>query len=117
MNTTLAYQPARTPTIENMRALLILSTVLLSLSSAWAQSPAPAAPIDQRIQRIEVQDSGARINELRVGGETQNITVQPSNGMPAYEVVPANGARSRTIDERDGGSGSVGQRVWKLFNF
>ena len=104
-----------------MRALYILTPVLsltlLGLSPAWAQTPAaPAAPIDQRIQRIEVQDSGARINELRVGGETQNITVQPSNGMPAYEVVPANGSR-RAMDERDGGSGSVGQRVWKLLSF
>jgi hypothetical protein len=37
--------------------------------------------------------------------------------MPAYEVVPANGARNRRLDERDGGSGSVGQRVWKLISF
>ncbi|WP_394791178.1 hypothetical protein [Rhodoferax sp.] len=106
-----------------MRALPILSILLLSLSSAWAATPetpaapAPAAPVDQRIQHIEVEDSGARINELRVGGETQNITVKPTNGMPAYEVVPANGARNHAIDERDGGSGSVGQRVWKLLSF
>lgn len=105
-----------------MRALLSLPLVLLSLllstSSAWAAVPAaPAAPIDQRIEHIEVIDSGARVNELRVGGETQNISVQPSNGMPSYEVVPANGARNRRLDERDGGSGSVGQRVWKLISF
>jgi len=105
-----------------MRALLSLPlallSLLLSMSSAWAAVPAaPAAPIDQRIEHIEVIDSGARVNELRVGGETQNISVQPSNGMPAYEVVPANGARNRRIDERDGGSGSVGQRVWKLISF
>lgn len=98
-----------------MRALLSLPLVLLSLSSTWAAAPAP--PIDQRIEHIEVIDSGARVTELRVGGETQNISVQPSNGMPVYEVVPANGARNRRIDERDGGSGSVGQRVWKLISF
>ena len=104
--------------MKAMRAHHILPLFLLGLSPAWAATPAaPTPPIDQRIQHIEVQDADVRINELRVGGETQTITVKPSNGMPAYEVVPANGARNRTIDGRDGGQGSVGSRVWKLFNF
>jgi hypothetical protein len=99
-----------------MRAYPILPIFLLGLSPIWAATPS-TPPIDQRIERIEVQDAGARIHELRVGGETQTITVQPANGMPAYEVVPANGARHRAIDGRDGGQGSVGARVWKLLNF
>ncbi|MDB5850111.1 MAG: hypothetical protein JWP29_3863, partial [Rhodoferax sp.] len=93
-----------------------------------AATPAPVAPaapatrapgsrLDQRIEHIQIEDKGARIDELRFGGETQSITVQPSNGMPAYEVVPANGARSRPLGERDAASGNSGQRVWKLFNF
>lgn len=101
--------------MKTMRAHYILPLFLLGLSPVWAA--APAAPIDQRIQRIEVQDADVHINELRVGGETQTITVQPTNGLPAYEVVPANGARNRAIDGRDGGQGSVGTRTWKLFNF
>ncbi len=99
-----------------MRALLLTPLLLISLSSVWAA--VPAAPIDQQIKHIEVQDKDVQVNELRVGGETQTITVKPTNGLPAYEVVPANGARQHRIDERDGaGSGSVGQRVWNLFNF
>ena len=101
--------------MKTMRAYHILPLFLFGLSPVWAATP--AAPIDQRIQRIEVQDADVRINELRVGGETQTITVKPTNGLPAYEVVPANGARNRAIDGRDGGQGSVGSRVWKLFNF
>ena len=122
-----------------MRATLLLPILLLSLSTAWGQTPAPTAPApttaapapapldraqpapgsraDQRIEHIQVEDKSVRIDELRYGGETQNITVQPSNGMPAYEVVPANGARSRPQGERDAASGNAGQRVWKLFNF
>lgn len=122
-----------------MRATLLLPILLLSLSTAWGQTPAPTAPAptaaatapapleraqpapgsraDQRIEHIQVEDKSVRIDELRYGGETQNITVQPSNGMPAYEVVPANGARSRPQGERDAASGNSGQRVWKLFNF
>ena len=117
-----------------MRALLLISllpALLLGRTSAGAQAPATAqapaaaasAParsgsrVDQRIEHIQVEDKGARIDELRYGGETQSITVQPSNGMPAYEVVPANGARNRQQGERDAASGNAGQRVWKLFNF
>ncbi len=52
---------------------------------------------DQLIERITVEDSGSRINELRVGGETRSITVQPKGGMPAYDVQPATGARTWKI--------------------
>jgi hypothetical protein len=101
-----------------MRAHHILPIFLFGLSPLSSIGAAtPATPLDQRIQHIEVQDADVRIQELRVGGETQTITVQPRNGLPAYEVVPANGARNRTIDGRDGGQGSVGVRVWKLLNF
>jgi hypothetical protein len=125
-----------------MRATLLLPILLLSLSTAWGQAtiraptapapaaaapaapatleraqPAPGSRADQRIEHIQVEDKSVRIDELRYGGETQNITVQPTNGMPAYEIVPANGARSRPQGERDAASGNSGQRVWKLFNF
>ncbi|APW39221.1 hypothetical protein RD110_20040 [Rhodoferax koreense] len=109
----------------------LLSALLLGQAAAWAQSPAaPAAPaeaasaparpgsrVDQRIEHIQVEDKDVHIEERRYGGETQSITVQPTNGMPAYEVVPANGARNRPLGERDAASGNSGQRVWKLFNF
>jgi hypothetical protein len=128
-----------------MRATLLFPILLLSLSTAWGQAtitapaptaaapataapatapatleraqPAPGSRADQRIEHIQVEDKSVRIDELRYGGETQNITVQPTNGMPAYEIVPANGARSRPQGERDSASGNSGQRVWKLFNF
>jgi hypothetical protein len=41
-----------------------------------------------------VEDADARIDELRVGGETQSISVQPKGGMPAYQVAPKTGERS-----------------------
>ena len=121
-----------------MRAPLLFAIFSISLATCQAQAqtpaPAPATPAaaatapangqpapgsrpDQRIEHIQIEDKSVRIDELRFGGETQNITVQPTNGMPAYEVVPANGARSRPQGERDSASGNAGQRVWKLFNF
>ena len=112
-----------------MRALVLTCFCLAATVSAWGQTPAgapPAAPLandnpgraDKRIEHIRIEDSGARIDELRYGGEPQSITVQPLNSaMPAYEIVPNNGARVRPGNERDSASGNAGQRVWKLFGF
>ena len=97
-----------------MRALFLLALSALATAAALAQNPkentsqpAPdkgeqlsqqeAADSDkgQRIERIVVEDAGSRIDELRVGGETRSITVQPKVGgkLPAYEVRPNDGTR------------------------
>jgi hypothetical protein len=71
---------------------------------------------NQRIERIHIEDSGNLIEELRVGGETQSITVQPKTQMPAYEIQPDTMGRGRPADSRDGLAGRK-QRVWNVFNF
>jgi hypothetical protein len=95
---------------QAMRATsLLTSAVSLFFSCAGvglAQPPAAAdaskAPasraagaVEKRTERIHIEDSGARIDELRVGGETKTIEVQPKGGMPAYQVAPASGERSQ----------------------
>ena len=90
-----------------------------------AQAPAPllqdqeqADPRqNQKIERIRIEDGGARIDELRVGGQTRSITVQPKANVPAYEFQPTDLARSRPADNRDGLSSPSSQRVWNLFKF
>jgi hypothetical protein len=52
------------------------------------------------VEHIHVEDASAHIDELRVGGETQSITVQPKDDMPAYEVAP-----------------KTGERTWKVLGF
>ena len=109
---------------------LVLPACLGAMLPAWAQTPAPdnkvpataaAAPAqrqtDRRIEHIHIEDAGSRIDELRVGGETQAITVQPKGGMPAYEVVPATGNRSPATAERGSSGASGGTRVWKILGF
>jgi hypothetical protein len=69
----------------------------------------------RRIERITVEDAGSRVDELREGGETRKITVQPKNNAPSYDVRPPDsGAGSRG---REGASGNAGERSWKLFQF
>ncbi|MDI1244924.1 MAG: hypothetical protein PSV24_05940 [Rhodoferax sp.] len=82
--------------------------LLLACGLAWSQTPpvvpsqAASAAVQRsapdkaqpRIEHIHVEDAGARIDEVRVGGETKSITVQPKGDMPAYQVAPKTGERS-----------------------
>ena len=71
--------------------------------------------LNQRTERIRVEDGGSRVDELRVGGQTQSITVQPKVGnMPEYEVQPSDGARNRA---RNGAESTTGARVWNVMRF
>ncbi len=114
-----------------MRAAFLTPLVGASLLASFvvvAQTPAPVpddaeappaasgAPAhdrnNQRIERIQHEDRGSQINELRVGGETKSITVQPKMGnMPAYEVAPARPGRDAAQD------GTNGRRTWKALQF
>ena len=66
-----------------MDARHTLCALALALPSglALAQAAAPAhADAEPRVQHIVVEDEGSRIEELRVRGATQRITVQPKVG-------------------------------------
>jgi hypothetical protein len=99
-----------------MRFALLPTLFLSGLGVCQAQSPTTPAPaneatadarteanskrangVEQRIERIHLEDAGSRIDELRVGGETQSIDVQPKGGMPPYQIQPASGERSWKI--------------------
>src|SRR5690606_10961214 len=73
---------------------------------------------NQRVQRIVVEDEGSRVDELRVGGQTQTITVQPKTGtpLPAYEVKANDGARARP-GNLDASDSIKAPRVWNLGRF
>lgn len=62
--------------------------------TALAAVPQPTASANQLIERIHVEGGSSHIDELRVGGETRSITVQPKGAFPAYDVQPATGTRA-----------------------
>ena len=80
-------------------------------------TPAPSSRPDKAVQRIRTEDAGTRIDEVRVGGETQSITVQPKTGskMPAYEVKPSDATKGSapSPSTRD----TNGARVWNVLKF
>ncbi len=71
---------------------------------------------EQRIERLSFEDGGVRVDELRVGGQTQSITVQPKADVPAYEIQPNNGTRARGPGQ-GAGMAAPGQRVWNVLKF
>lgn len=114
------------------RLHLVAALAVLPLAAATAQptsSPAAAAPAaarveqtptalsraSQAIERIRTEDAGTRIDELRVGGETQSISVQPKTGGAAYEVNKAEGARGTAPAAASGDTN--GARVWNVLKF
>lgn len=105
--------------------LLLLGALLGAALGAQAQG-APQAPgatvrdatthdaSTQRIERIQVEDSGSRIDELRIGGQTRSITVQPKAPVPPYDVQPADMTRP---DNRSDNPSGAGRRTWKILQF
>ncbi|UUZ75122.1 hypothetical protein LP414_24455 [Polaromonas sp. P1(28)-13] len=83
--------------------------------TAKTDSPTSAGRKNQAIQRIRTEDAGSRIDELRVGGETKQITVQPKTNVPAYEVKPAEGARGSAPAATN--NDTNGSRVWNVLKF
>ncbi|MEJ7929752.1 hypothetical protein WG922_07180 [Ramlibacter sp. AN1015] len=111
-----------------MRSPLLFLGAALSAGLVAAQAPlAPSTPpaqrealeprTNQKVERFQHEDAANRIDELRYGGQTQRITVQPKGGMPEYEVQSDPAARGRPADTRDGPSSAAGQRKWNVLRF
>jgi len=101
------------------RSLLLAALVIFGVATASAQTPSPAPETakpagrpDPTIQRIHNQDKGSRIDELRVGGETKSITVQPAADVPAYQIKPVDASHSGNAE-----SGTAGSRFWNVLKF
>ena len=104
--------------------LLAIGAAASAQTAAPAPAPAPDAPKaatserpQKATERIRTEDAGSRIDEVRVGGETQSITVQPKTGtdVPAYEVRPSDNTKGSATGTTSGGT--TGSRVWNVLKF
>jgi len=114
-----------TPLLLARGALLAALACAAPLAAVHAQSAPPpdaaqATPEsprrNQKIEHIHVEDAGARVDEVRYGGQTQSISVQPKANVPSYEVLPNNTGRDRQGQSETGGNGN-GARVWNVLKF
>jgi hypothetical protein len=83
------------------------------LEASAADDKAAHEPI---VKRTVIDDKHNHIEELRVRGQLQKVTVQPKDGSPSYEIVT--GAGSHDLPTAASNSrGATGQRVWNLLHF
>ncbi|MDR3455454.1 MAG: hypothetical protein P4L96_22050 [Rhodoferax sp.] len=108
-----------------MRSTHFSLLLALCCGAALAQTPTPVqTPVpgpklapEQRIERIHHEDAGSSIDELRYGGETKSITVQPKAKVPPYEIQPSDGTHSEPATRDGTAPAPAGQRVWNVLKY
>ncbi len=68
------------------------------------------------VRRTIIDDGRARIEELRVRGQLQKVTVEPKGPVPGYEILLGDGAHM-VGDDPGTSRGSAGKRVWNILRF
>lgn len=84
-----------------------------------ASSPQPKERPEPNVQHIVIEDDSAKIDELRVRGTTQHITVTPKVGkveIKSYEIIPTDGTRDLGPGANTS-RGAAGRRVWNVLHF
>ena len=82
-------------------------------AAAPASAASGAAAAKVRPQIVVFEDDGARIEEVRVGGRVQRVTVQSKVGnVRAYEIQVAPAGRDPSQER-----GNAGKRTWSILSF
>jgi len=68
------------------------------------------------VKRTVIEDGQTRIEELRVRGNLQKVTVAPKGRAPGYEILTGDGYHA-TADDPGTSRGSAGKRVWNVLRF
>ena len=97
--------------------------IAVALALPWAAAPGFAQSLPEadraepNIKRTVIEDDGARIDELRVRGQTQQVVVTPKRGgLPRYEILMGQPG-SDPADGTGGARSAVGKRVWTVLSF
>lgn len=119
MNANLGARRLRPGSAARGFAWLAGFAMAAAASAAWAQPdsavpPAPAASATPEVRVIE--DQRVRIEETRVRGQLQRITVAPKGpagqALRPYEINVGSGGRDPSQDKS-----AAGQRVWSVLRF
>jgi len=126
-------QSFTTPLPPLYRALICGLTLACGLAQANESAPSPAARAaaaaaaeasqerpavaEARVSVQVSEDDSNRIEETRVRGQTQKVTVQPKNSkLPGYEIIMGDGGRDLSASPGSART-AVGQRVWNVIKF
>jgi hypothetical protein len=93
----------------------VLLAAALGLCCALLMAPAHAVD-EPVVQETVIDDGRARIEELRVRGQLQRITVSPKGRAPSYEIIVGDGSRDFS-EGVNTSRGAAGKRVWNVLRF
>lgn len=103
-----------------MKSSVAAAILALAAAASHALPPDDAEPArfaaEPVVKHTVIEDGRARIDELRVRGQLQKITVQPKGRAPSYEVLTGDGSRE-FADDPGTSRGSAGKRVWNVLRF
>ena len=107
-----------------MKSGLTLAMLCIAAPCGAQNAAAPIAAVapgtergEPNVRRIVVEDELARIDELRVRGQTQQVTVTPKGAInKPYEIIVGRGGRDAG-EGAGGANGAVGKRVWNVLKF
>ncbi len=94
--------------------------MLMGLPCAAQNAPAPTASVsagEPNVKYTVIDDDSTHIDELKVRGHTQRITVKPKlTALRGYEIITGDGSRDLS-DGANTSRGATGKRVWNVLSF
>ena len=98
-------------------AIALVGTPCAAQTAAGSASAERTERGEPSVRHIVVEDDGARIDELRVRGQTQRVVVSPKmRGAASYEIIVGRSGREAS-DGTGGATGAAGKRVWSVLKF
>ena len=110
----------RIPRMSSFVRLLAGFLVLLAAATGHTQAAPPAAAAASApgraaaaLERTVIEDDNVRIEETRLRGAAQRITVQSKiSGVAPYEIIVGPAGRDASQQR-----GAAGQRAWSILSF
>jgi hypothetical protein len=104
-----------------MKTFITAASVLALHIAApcFAQNALQAAAnaSEPNVKHTVIDDDSTHIDELKVRGHTQRITVKPKiAALRGYEIITGDGSRDLS-DGANTSRGATGKRVWNVLSF
>ena len=92
--------------------------LLMCMPCAAQNTVQPTASVGEpNVKYTVIDDDSTHIDELKVRGHTQRITVKPKiAGLRGFEIITGDGSRDLS-DGANTSRGAAGKRVWNVLSF